>query len=175
MGRTANFVTDCNRSFEVSVRYSLWVAAWSWTSGDGPKAIFTDAVRWLRERDVLLLGVTTLARPITNLREESNGCGRVAADGGPADTWHYSLGPVVGSALGAGGQDEKKWGLRSPGSEPAHRGAGARLLALDSAVGRRCQPGVASDPLDEREKQEAVVAFRHGLEEQCQRWLPEGC
>ena len=25
---------------------------------DGPKAIFTDAVRWLRERDVLLPGVT---------------------------------------------------------------------------------------------------------------------
>jgi hypothetical protein len=26
-----------------------WVAARSWTSGDGPKVIFTDAVRWLRE------------------------------------------------------------------------------------------------------------------------------
>lgn len=28
-----------------------WVAARSWTSGDGPKAIFNDAVRWLRERN----------------------------------------------------------------------------------------------------------------------------
>ncbi len=27
-----------------------WVAARSWTSGDGPKAIFLDAVAWLRER-----------------------------------------------------------------------------------------------------------------------------
>ncbi|WP_171069424.1 DUF4158 domain-containing protein [Actinomadura geliboluensis] len=29
-----------------------WVAARSWTSGDGPKAIFTDEVGWLRERRV---------------------------------------------------------------------------------------------------------------------------
>ena len=48
-----------------------WVAARSWTSGDGPKAIFTDAVRWLRERDVLLPGVTTLTRLVTNVREET--------------------------------------------------------------------------------------------------------
>src|SRR5487761_1355256 len=48
-----------------------WVAARSWTSGDGPKAIFTDAVRWLRERDVLLPGVTKLARLVTNVREET--------------------------------------------------------------------------------------------------------
>lgn len=34
----------------------------AWTTGDGPKAIFLDAVRWLRERDVLLPGVTTLTR-----------------------------------------------------------------------------------------------------------------
>ena len=47
------------------------MAARSWTSGDGPKAIFTDAVRWLRERDVLLPGVTTLARLVTNVREET--------------------------------------------------------------------------------------------------------
>ncbi|MCW2913144.1 MAG: transposase [Actinomycetia bacterium] len=33
-----------------------WVAARSWTSGDGPKVIFGDAVGWLRERNVLLPG-----------------------------------------------------------------------------------------------------------------------
>ena len=46
-----------------------WVAARSWTSGDGPKAIFIDAVRWLRERDVLLPGVTTLARLVARERD----------------------------------------------------------------------------------------------------------
>ncbi|GAA3845100.1 hypothetical protein GCM10022226_80300 [Sphaerisporangium flaviroseum] len=48
-----------------------WVEARSWTTGDGPKAIFLDAVRWLRERDVLLPGVTTLARLVTNVRDET--------------------------------------------------------------------------------------------------------
>jgi hypothetical protein len=36
--------------------FSAWVAARWWTSGDGPKAIFTDGVGWLRERKVLLPG-----------------------------------------------------------------------------------------------------------------------
>ena len=48
-----------------------WVAARSWTSGDGPKAIFGDAVRWLRERDVLLPGVTTLARLVASVRDDT--------------------------------------------------------------------------------------------------------
>jgi hypothetical protein len=48
-----------------------WVAARSWTSGDGPKAIFTDAVAWLRERDVLLPGVSRLARLVATVREDT--------------------------------------------------------------------------------------------------------
>jgi hypothetical protein len=44
-----------------------WVAARSWTSGDGPKAISRDAARWLREHDLLLPGVTTLARLVANV------------------------------------------------------------------------------------------------------------
>ena len=48
-----------------------WVDARAWTTGDGPKAIFLDAVRWLRERDVLLPGVTTLARLVAQVRDEA--------------------------------------------------------------------------------------------------------
>ncbi|MQB02355.1 MAG: DUF4158 domain-containing protein, partial [Actinobacteria bacterium] len=48
-----------------------WVAARSWTSGDGPKAIFTDAVAWLRERKALLPGVTTLARLVAKVRDDT--------------------------------------------------------------------------------------------------------
>jgi len=40
----------------VETELRAWVAARSWTSGDGPKAIFTDAAGWLRERDVLCPG-----------------------------------------------------------------------------------------------------------------------
>ncbi|MEV3927654.1 DUF4158 domain-containing protein [Actinomadura coerulea] len=46
-----------------------WAAVSSWTSGDGPKTIFFDAVAWLRERSVLLPGVTTLAR-LVQVRDE---------------------------------------------------------------------------------------------------------
>jgi hypothetical protein len=48
-----------------------WVAARSWTSGDGPKAIFLDAVAWLRERKVLLPGVSTLARLVARVRDDT--------------------------------------------------------------------------------------------------------
>jgi TnpA family transposase len=41
----------------------------AWTSGDGPKAIFVDAVAWLRERGVLLPGVTTLTRLVARVRD----------------------------------------------------------------------------------------------------------
>ncbi|MFD0884521.1 DUF4158 domain-containing protein [Streptosporangium algeriense] len=35
---------------DVDGEFTAWVAARSWTSGDGPKATFTDGVGWLRER-----------------------------------------------------------------------------------------------------------------------------
>jgi hypothetical protein len=40
----------------------------AWVAGDGPKAIFADAVGWLRERDVLLPGVSRLARLVARER-----------------------------------------------------------------------------------------------------------
>ena len=51
--------------------FVAWVAARSWTSGDGPKAIFSDGVGWLRERKVLLPGVTTLARLVAKVRDDT--------------------------------------------------------------------------------------------------------
>ncbi|MFC4590226.1 DUF4158 domain-containing protein [Sphaerisporangium corydalis] len=55
----------------VEPEFVAWVAARSWTSGDGPKAIFTDGVGWLRERKVLLPGVTTLARLVARVRDDT--------------------------------------------------------------------------------------------------------
>ena len=40
----------------------------AWVTGDGPKAVFAHAVGWLREHDVLLPGVTTLARVVARER-----------------------------------------------------------------------------------------------------------
>lgn len=54
---------------EVEGELEGWVDARAWTTGDGPKAIFNDAVGWLSERGVLLPGVTTLARLVARVRD----------------------------------------------------------------------------------------------------------
>nr|WP_235883850.1 DUF4158 domain-containing protein [Saccharopolyspora elongata] len=46
-----------------------WIEARSWTTGDGPKALFDAAVAWLRERRELLPGMTTLVRLVASRRE----------------------------------------------------------------------------------------------------------
>ncbi len=43
----------------------------AWNTGDGPTALFHDAVRWLRENDVLLPGVTTLTRLVARARDQA--------------------------------------------------------------------------------------------------------
>jgi hypothetical protein len=56
---------------EVTRKLEDWVDARAWTTSDGPKAIFNDAIGWLLERDVLLPGVTTLARLVARVRDEA--------------------------------------------------------------------------------------------------------
>ena len=47
---------------EVEAELAVFAGRRAWVTGDGPKAIFADAVGWLREWDVLLPGVSRLAR-----------------------------------------------------------------------------------------------------------------
>jgi hypothetical protein len=47
-----------------------WLDDRAWTTGDGPTALFVGAVRWLRERLVLLPGLTTLRRLVGGVRDE---------------------------------------------------------------------------------------------------------
>jgi Domain of unknown function (DUF4158) len=57
---------DIQRRFELvpfaEVQGELveWIADQAWMTGDGPKAIFVGAIEWLRSRNALLPGITTL-------------------------------------------------------------------------------------------------------------------
>lgn len=66
---TANQSLRDFEEFEASLRE--WVHARAWTTGDGPKAILIDGVRWVRQRNVLLPGVTTLARLVAQERQNA--------------------------------------------------------------------------------------------------------
>ncbi|NUW07418.1 Tn3 family transposase [Streptomyces sp. CAI-21] len=57
---------------EAEAELREWVDARAWTTGEGPKALFDAAVGWLRERRVLLPGVTTLTRLVASVREAAN-------------------------------------------------------------------------------------------------------
>ncbi|MEE1805512.1 DUF4158 domain-containing protein [Streptomyces sp. BE133] len=57
---------------EVRDELSGWLDARAWTTGDGPKALFDAAAEWLRERRVLLPGVSHLARLVGTVREAAN-------------------------------------------------------------------------------------------------------
>lgn len=48
-----------------------WIDARSWTTGEGPRALFYAAVGWLREHRVLLPGVSVLTRLVSQVRDEA--------------------------------------------------------------------------------------------------------
>ncbi|MGH3853920.1 MAG: DUF4158 domain-containing protein, partial [Pseudonocardiaceae bacterium] len=108
-------------SCEVELTAKLHAHAWN--TGDGPTAMFHDAVRWLRENDVLLPGITTLTRLVARVREQAterllatlaavpNQAQRLLLDGlldvepgGRVSTWErWRTGPVKASAPGMAG------------------------------------------------------------------------
>ena len=56
---------------EAEEEFAAWVRARAWNTGDGPKSVFNDGVKWLRSNAVLLPGVTTVARLVSRVRDEA--------------------------------------------------------------------------------------------------------
>ena len=54
---------------DAEAELAVWVDDRAWTTGEGAVAVFNGAVGWLRERKVLLPGVTTLARLVARERD----------------------------------------------------------------------------------------------------------
>ncbi len=107
-----------------------WVAARSWTSGDGPKAIFTDAVGWLRERDVLLPGVTTLTRLVAQIRDDTTRRLWSVLEGLLTVGQRYVLDHLLEVPPGSRISDLERWR-----KGPAPRGSGPTMIkALDQVA-----------------------------------------
>ena len=50
----------------------LFLSARAWTTSEGPVRLFERAIVWLRERKVLLPGVSTLTRLVSEVRASAN-------------------------------------------------------------------------------------------------------
>jgi Domain of unknown function (DUF4158) len=68
-----------------------WIADQAWMTGDGPTAIFVGAIEWLRSRNALLPGITTLDALIAE--------GRTAAEKRLWEQVAARVGPGTAAAL----------------------------------------------------------------------------
>ncbi|WP_228000393.1 DUF4158 domain-containing protein [Nocardia australiensis] len=57
---------------QVEADLLAWIADQAWMTGDGPKSLLAGAVGWLRERNALLPGVTTLERLVTDGKQDAD-------------------------------------------------------------------------------------------------------
>jgi hypothetical protein len=133
---------------EVDKDLAEWVDARVWTSGDGPRAVFFDAVGWLRERSVLLPGVTTLARLVARVREEANQRLWDTLAGLPTAQQRRRLADLLEVPAGARVSDLERWrrGPTKPSGRNLERAlhrvaeiteAGLGGLGLDAVVPHR--------------------------------------
>ena len=120
--------------------FARWAAARSRATGDGPKAIFTDGLAWLRERSILLPGVTTLARLVASVRDETTRqlLEELAALPGP--------GPAARAGPAAGGPARVATvgpGAVAQGPSAARERPGAGEVPGPGGRDQRCRAGAA--------------------------------
>ena len=104
--------------------FTQWAAARSRATGDGPKAIFTDGLAWLRERNILLpRGVTTLARLVAKVRDETTRQLWEELAALPDPVQRRALGRLLDVPPGSRLSDLERWR-----KGPAPRGSGPSLV-----------------------------------------------
>ncbi|MDX6324801.1 MAG: hypothetical protein QOK15_1155 [Nocardioidaceae bacterium] len=85
----------------VATEFQQWLDARAWMTDDGPRSIFADAAGWLGERDVLLPGVTTLARAVAHARADGDARLWSTLAGAPSGSQHEMLEGLLVVADGA--------------------------------------------------------------------------
>ncbi|GAA2214821.1 hypothetical protein GCM10009850_102870 [Nonomuraea monospora] len=151
------------------------VRAHAWNTGDGPTACFQYAVRWLRQNDVLLPGISTLTRLVARERERATRELHDTLAALPSAT-PWCLRPVLGerdddvehAVGGRHGLGVEGDGAPAPGDAGQERGQirRARLMQVDLDAkrvrhrGRRCG-GVEPHRLTGAAPQE-IVCFGRG-------------
>jgi hypothetical protein len=124
--------------------FAQWAAARSRATGDGAKAVFTDGLAWLRERKILLPGVTTIARVVAKVVTDTTRqlWEELAAMPGPVQ--QRALDRLLDVPPGSRLSDLERWR-----KGPAPRGSGPSMVKyLDRAaeiggvgLGRGCRRG----------------------------------
>lgn len=110
--------------------FARWAAARSRATGDGPKAIFTDGLAWLRERDVLLPGVTTVARLVAGIVTDTTRQLHEELAAMPDPVQRRALDRLLDVPPGSRLSDLERWR-----KGPAPRGSGPSLVKyLDRAA-----------------------------------------
>jgi hypothetical protein len=113
-----------------SIEFTDWVVARAWTSGDGPKAIFCDGMAWLRDRKVLLPGVTTLARLVAKVRDDTTRRLWQQLEGLLTPAQRYVLDQLLEVPPGSRVSDLERWR-----KGPPPRGSGPAIIkALDQVA-----------------------------------------
>ncbi|MFZ0158947.1 MAG: DUF4158 domain-containing protein [Kineosporiaceae bacterium] len=115
---------------EVEAEFTDWVVARAWTSGDGPKAVFCDGMAWLRDRKVLLPGVTTLARLVAKVRDDTTRRLWEQLQGLLTPAQRYVLDQLLEVPPGSRVSDLERWR-----KGPPPRGSGPAIIkALDQVA-----------------------------------------
>jgi hypothetical protein len=115
---------------DAAEEFARWAAARSRATGDGPKAIFTDGLAWLRERDILLPGVTTVARLVAGVVTDTTRQLHEELAAMPDPVQRRALDRLLDVPPGSRLSDLERWR-----KGPAPRGSGPSLVKyLDRAA-----------------------------------------